>query len=160
MDRSVRASQTSAGEFEMQVITLRAGMTAVALAASVGIGSAFAEEMKFKAALSGAEEVPPVETSATGMADITFDTESKMLSWTVEHSGLSGDVTAAHFHGPAATGEAAPPVVPIEVADLAKGSATIEDAQAAILTEGRLYLNLHTAANPDGEIRGQVMKAE
>jgi hypothetical protein len=73
---------------------------------------------------------------------------------------MSGDVTAAHFHGPAAVGVNAPPVVPIELSALAKGSATLDDAQAADLSEGRWYLNLHTAANPDGEIRGQVMKAQ
>ena len=54
----------------------------------------------------------------------------------------------------------APPVVPIDLSALAKGSATLDDAQAADLSEGRWYLNLHTAANPDGEIRGQVMKAQ
>lgn len=137
------------------------GIAGIALASFMALGaSAFAEEMKFKADLSGAQEVPPVETSATGTADITYDTESKELSWTVEHSGLSGDVTAAHFHGPAAPGENAPPLVPIEVADLAEGSATLDDATATALTEERLYLNLHTAANPDGEIRGQVVAAE
>ncbi len=73
---------------------------------------------------------------------------------------MSGDVTAAHFHGPAAVGVNAPPVVPIDVSAVAKGSATLDDAQAKDLTEGRWYLNLHTAANPDGEIRGQVMKAQ
>jgi hypothetical protein len=116
--------------------------------------------MKFKADLKGSEEVPPVQTSATGTADITYDSDSKNLSWTIEHSGLSGDVTAAHFHGPAAVGANAPPVVPIDVSALAKGSAALDDAQAADLGEGRWYLNLHTAANPDGEVRGQVMKAQ
>nr|WP_244514696.1 CHRD domain-containing protein [Ensifer sp. LCM 4579] len=116
--------------------------------------------MKFKAELKGSEEVPPVETSATGTADVSYDTESKNLTWTIEHSGLSGDVTAAHFHGPAAPGENAPPMVPIEVSALSQGSATLDETQAAALTEGRMYVNLHTAAHPDGEIRGQVMKAE
>lgn len=140
---------------------IRTGIAGFALASFMALGaSAFAEEMKFKADLSGGEEVPPVETAATGTADITYDTESKELSWTVEHSGLSGDVTAAHFHGPAAPGENAPPVVPIEVANLAQGSATLDDTQATALTDGQLYLNLHTAANPDGEIRGQVVAAE
>ena len=120
----------------------------------------FAEEMKFKADLKGSTEVPPVQTSATGTADITYDSASKNLSWTIEHTGLSGDVTAAHFHGPAAVGVNAPPVVPIDMSALAKGSATLDDAQATDLSEGRWYLNLHTAANPDGEIRGQVMKAQ
>lgn len=145
----------------MQKTVFRAGVAGFALAGILALGgAAFAEEMKFMAELTGAQEVPPVETSATGMAEITYDAESKNLSWTVEQSGLSGDITAAHFHGPAAPGENAPPVVPIEIADLAMGSATLDDAQAAQLTEGRMYLNLHTAANPGGEIRGQVMAAE
>lgn len=143
----------------MHMTAFKAGLAGLALSLALGT-AAFAEEMKFKADLTGSEEVPPVETQATGSADITYDSESKELSWTVEHSGLSGDVTAAHFHGPAAPGENAPPVVPIDVANLAQGSATLDDTQATALTEGKLYLNLHTAANPNGEIRGQVMKAE
>ncbi|OAP42537.1 CHRD domain-containing protein [Sinorhizobium glycinis] len=143
----------------MQPRALKIGVIAVVsfLAAASG---GYAEQMKFMAELKGSEEVPPVQTSATGMANITYDSESKNLSWTIEHSGLSGDVSAAHFHGPAGPGENAPPIVPIDVSALAKGSATLDEAQASALTEGRLYVNLHTAANPDGEIRGQVMKAQ
>jgi len=143
----------------MQLSALKVG--GIALVAFLAVAATgFAEEMKFKADLKGSTEVPPVQTSATGTADITYDSATKNLSWTIEHTGLSGDVTAAHFHGPAAVGVNAPPVVPIDMSALAKGSATLDDAQATDLSEGRLYLNLHTAANPDGEIRGQVMKAQ
>ncbi len=143
----------------MQSRALKVG--ALALVGFLAVAATgFAEEMKFKADLKGSTEVPPVQTSATGTADITYDSATKNLSWTIEHTGLSGDVTAAHFHGPAAVGVNAPPVVPIDMSALAKGSATLDDAQAADLSEGRWYLNLHTAANPDGEIRGQVMKAQ
>ena len=143
----------------MQFSALKVG--AIALVGFLAVAATgFAEEMKFKADLKGSTEVPPVQTSATGTADITYDSATKNLSWTIEHTGLSGDVTAAHFHGPAAVGVNAPPVVPIDMSALAKGSATLDDAQAADLSEGRWYLNLHTAANPDGEIRGQVMKAQ
>jgi hypothetical protein len=143
----------------MQSRALKVG--ALALVGFLAVAATgFAEEMKFKADLKGSTEVPPVQTSATGTADITYDSATKNLSWTVEHTGLSGDVTAAHFHGPAAVGVNAPPVVPIDLSALAKGSATLNDAQAADLSEGRWYLNLHTAANADGEIRGQVMKAQ
>ncbi|MGI0526601.1 CHRD domain-containing protein [Rhizobium giardinii] len=143
----------------MQSRALKIG--ALALVGYLAVAATgFAEEMKFKADLKGSTEVPPVQTSATGTADITYDSATKNLSWTIEHTGLSGDVTAAHFHGPAAVGVNAPPVVPIDLSALAKGSATLDDAQAADLSEGRWYLNLHTAANPDGEIRGQVMKAQ
>jgi hypothetical protein len=143
----------------MQLSALKVG--GIALVGFLAVAATgFAEEMKFKADLKGSTEVPPVQTSATGTADITYDSATKNLSWTIEHTGLSGDVTAAHFHGPAAVGVNAPPVVPIDMSALAKGSATLDDAQATDLSEGRLYLNLHTAANPDGEIRGQVMKAQ
>jgi hypothetical protein len=143
----------------MQSRALKVG--AIALVGFLAVAATgFAEEMKFRADLKGSTEVPPVQTSATGTADITYDSATKNLSWTIEHTGLSGDVTAAHFHGPAAVGVNAPPVVPIDMSALAKGSATLDDAQATDLSEGRLYLNLHTAANPDGEIRGQVMKAQ
>jgi hypothetical protein len=77
------------------------------------------------------------------------------------YSGLSGPVTVAHFHGPAAAGKNAGIAVGISNGNLPasfEGSATLTDAQAADLAAGRWYLNLHTAAYPAGEIRGQVVK--
>ena len=121
---------------------------------------ALAEMVKMTATLDAAQEVPPNDSAGKGTADVTFDTESKKLDWTIEYSGLTGEATAAHFHGPAAKGENADVAVPIEDPKSgAKGSATLTDAQAADLTAGRYYINVHTAAHPDGEIRGQVEKA-
>ena len=121
---------------------------------------ALAEMVKMTATLDAAQEVPPNDSAGKGTADVTFDTESKKLDWTIEYSGLTGDASAAHFHGPAAKGENADVAVPIEDPKSgAKGSATLTDAQAADLTAGRYYINVHTAAHPDGEIRGQVEKA-
>ena len=121
---------------------------------------ALAEMVKMTATLDAAQEVPPNDSAGKGSADVTFDTESKKLDWTIEYSGLTGDASAAHFHGPAAKGENADVAVPIEDPKSgAKGSATLTDAQAAELTAGRYYINVHTAAHPDGEIRGQVQKA-
>jgi len=119
-----------------------------------------AEMMKMTATIDGAQEVPPVETSGKGTAELTFDTESKMLEWTVEYSGLTGPATAGHHHGPAAPGENAGVQVPFEgpLESPIKGSATLTDAQVADLSAGKLYVNLHTAANPNGEIRGQITK--
>ena len=121
---------------------------------------AFAEMMTMKVTLDAAQEVPPNDSAGKGTADVSFDTESKKLDWTLEYSGLTDEATAAHFHGPAAKGENADVAVPIEDPKSgAKGSATLTDAQAADLTAGRYYINVHTAAHPDGEIRGQVEKA-
>jgi CHRD domain-containing protein len=103
----------------------------------------------------------PTNTSAgTGTADMDYDAASKKLSWTVTYSGLSGPATAAHFHGPAEAGKNAGVAVAIPNATSSpvKGEATLTDAQAADLISGKYYINIHTAANPGGEIRGQVVK--
>ena len=119
---------------------------------------AFAATVNFTATLNGASEVPPNDTGGTGTVQATLDTDAKAFSWTIEYSGLTGDATAAHFHGPAAADANAPPVVPIEgnlVSPIA-GTATLTDAQIADLQNGMWYFNVHTAQYPDGEIRGQL----
>ena len=110
------------------------------------------------AKLSGASEVPPVTSNGIGTVDGTFNARTALLAWTVTYSGMSGNVTAAHFHGPAIAGVNAGVAVPVtgSTANPIKGEAMLTGAQAADLTAGKWYFNLHTAANPNGEIRGQV----
>ncbi|WP_448030872.1 CHRD domain-containing protein [Bradyrhizobium liaoningense] len=130
----------------------------LALGAVVVAGPACAE--KLKATLDGKAEVPATTSSGAGTADLNYDAASKKLSWTVTYSGLSGPATAAHFHGPAEAGKNAGVAVAIPNASSSpvKGEATLTDAQAADLLGGKYYINIHTAANPGGEIRGQVTK--
>lgn len=137
--------------------------TTLATTAILALGAAFAApawaEMKmFHADLTGASEVPAVDTQAKGTADVTVDTEAKTVNWTVTTEGLSGDATAAHIHGPAAEGENADPVIDLSAA-IASGSGEITDEQIADLEAGKYYLNVHTDAHPDGEIRGQLAAA-
>ena len=134
-------------------------LTGVALAAILAWTPVLAETMKFKADLKGASEVPPTDSAGSGSADVTVDTDTKKLSWTINYSGLSGDAAAAHFHGPAAAGENAGPAVDISAAIMA-GSADITDQLLADLQAGKWYVNIHTAKFPDGEIRGQLEKAQ
>ena len=132
---------------------------ALAFAASVAFaGPAFAE--KFKATLDGKSEVPPNASAATGTADIDYDPATKKLSWKLSYSGLTGTATAAHFHGPAEADKNAGVAVAIPNAGKSpvEGSATLTAAQAADLEAGKYYVNVHTQANPGGEIRGQVTK--
>ena len=134
---------------------------AAALVLLMAASPAYAEMIDFAATLSGAEGVPPNQEAGTGKLEATFDTESKVFKWTITYEGLSGDATAAHFHGPADPGANAGPVVPIE-GDLAspiEGEATLDDAQAADLQAGKWYFNIHTAKYPDGELRGQVTQS-
>ena len=137
----------------------------VLLAASFALGialpaTATAESVAFKAELKGSSEVPPNQSQGTGTVDATFDTESKAFVWTIDYSGLSGDATAAHFHGPAAADANAGPVIPMEgsLTSPIKGEATLTDEQATQLQDGMWYFNLHTAQYPDGELRGQMAK--
>jgi hypothetical protein len=121
-------------------------------------GPALADKMKVT--LDGKSQVPPNTSAATGTADLDYDPASKKLSWKVTYTGLSGPATAAHFHGPAEAGKNAGVAVAIPNAGTSpvEGSATLTDAQAADLVGGKYYINIHTAANPGGEIRGQVTK--
>lgn len=129
---------------------MRALLFATALMATAT--AANAETINFHAMLAGA---PPV--AGKGMMMGKLDTTTKVFSYDATYSDLTGPATAAHFHGPAAPGANAPPVVPIaNPASPIKGEATLTDAQIADLTAGKWYLNVHTAANRGGEIRGQV----
>ena len=110
------------------------------------------------AKLSGTSEVPAVMTDATGIVEANLSSGTNVLTWKITYSGLSGPATGAHFHGPAMAGQNAGVVVPISapLASPISGSATLTPAQAADLSAGRWYVNLHTAANPNGEVRGQM----
>ena len=142
----------------------RLALPGVLLAAAISIAGCSwmpgmsSDTMSMKNALTGAQEVPPVTTSGSGTVDSTFDKSTNTLTWTVTYSGLSGPVTAGHIHGPAAAGANAGVVIPFtgDLSSPIKGKATLTAAQVADLTAGRYYVNLHTAKNPGGEIRGQL----
>jgi hypothetical protein len=111
----------------------------------------------FHASLSGAQEVPPVAGGGKASADFKLDSATKTLTWTVTYSGLTGDAVAAHIHGPAAPGANAGVEVPLTVGPSPMtGSAVLTDAQISDLSSGKTYVNIHTAANKGGEIRGQI----
>jgi CHRD domain len=117
-----------------------------------------ANSASFGATLSGAAEVPANASGGTGTLDATLDKSTSVLKWKVTYSGLTGPATMAHFHGPAMPGSNTKPVVPFaSAANPIEGSATLTPDQIADLMAGKWYVNVHTAANPGGEIRGQVM---
>ncbi len=117
-----------------------------------------AETVKFHATMDGASEVPPKTTDGKGTVDATLDTATKVLTYTLTYSGLTGPATAAHFHGPADPGANAGVLVPIPppLTSPVKGTATLTEAQMTAFQGGKVYANVHTAANPGGEIRGQM----
>lgn len=135
---------------------------AILLAAAATAPAAWAagEGMTFKAALKGGSEMPATESKGTGEVTATYDPATKRLTWNGTYSGLTGPATAAHFHGPATAAENAGVLVPVTAtASPFMGEATLDAAKAADLEAGKMYFNIHTAANPKGEIRGQVEMA-
>jgi len=119
-----------------------------------GVGSAYGASMNVM--LSGAQEVPPVTTSATGSGTVTIG-DDKSVSGSITTTGVMG--TAAHIHE-APAGKNGPVIVPMtkggdNMWTFAPG-AKLTDAQMESLKAGNLYINVHSDANKGGEIRGQL----
>ena len=137
---------------------MASGGMAPAGSASPSMGAQMGATSTLGAQLSGT-----ANPSAKGEAQVMVDRNTKSAMWRVNYSGLSGPATMAHFHGPAAPGQNAPPVVWLSPQGQPVPSGTIEgrqqlnDQQIADLMAGRYYINIHTAANPNGEVRGQVL---
>ncbi|MGJ5178109.1 CHRD domain-containing protein [Bradyrhizobium oligotrophicum] len=120
---------------------------------------AHAETVVLKSELKAANEVPPNASAAAGAAEASLDTATRTLTWKITFSGLSGPPIGAHFHGPSEPGKNAGIVLPFKSPEPPiTGSSVLTDAQAADLLAGKWYANIHTQANPGGEIRGQMTK--
>ena len=142
--------------------TTRSLAVAVALAVTLGgcaswnrmMANAPAMQVGQRLTLTGAEEVPPVTTSATGRAVVTIVPTS--VSGSIETTGITA--TAAHIHegAPGANGPVIVPMVKEGDRFVFPAGAKLTDAQYEAYKAGRLYLNVHSAAHPGGEIRAQI----
>ena len=113
-------------------------------------------QQSMKVTLSGSQEVPPVKTSATGSATVTIKSD-RSVSGSITTTGI--DAIAAHIHEGEA-GKNGPVIVPFAKASdgtwsIAPG-AKLSETQYASYLAGNLYVNVHSAANKAGEIRGQI----
>jgi CHRD domain len=138
----------------------RRALLATAFAVAL-LSTASAATVSYTAHLSGAREVPKNDSKGTGKLDATYDTATKVLNYTLTFEGLTGPATAAHFHGPAPRGQNAGVLAPIgdkNPTSPVTGTVTLSEDQAKELHAGKVYVNVHTAANPGGEIRGQVAR--
>ncbi|XAH25764.1 CHRD domain-containing protein [Xylophilus sp. GW821-FHT01B05] len=135
-----------------------ASVAVLALASGCVAWKTSSSPVTLGATLTGAAEVPPVQSSGTGTLQAWYSKETGSLRWRLTYTGLSGAATAAHFHGPAAVGANAGVLVPIGApyTGSQEGVSAITPAQASDLLAGRWYVNVHTQQHPGGEIRGQV----
>ncbi|GGG20841.1 hypothetical protein GCM10011323_26050 [Pontibacter amylolyticus] len=120
-------------------------------------------------ALTGANEVPPVTTQATGTFKGTYNMDTKVLSYTISFQGITP--TAMHFHK-GGVGVAGPVTVPINpgtsndpyssanpyVSPMTRSTSPLTAAQEAELLAGEWYVNIHSDQYPNGELRGQVTR--
>ena len=111
----------------------------------------------FKATINGASEVPANASAATGTATLTFNTVTKIFTVTVTYTGVTA--SASHIHQ-AAVGVSGPVIFPFTnlASPITYTSAALDATQEGVLTSNGYYVNIHSAAFPGGEIRGQLIK--
>ncbi len=139
---------------------LRRTLFAAATAALLLPAGARAEMLKFHAYLDGAHEVPGTTSPGIGTLTAELDSKTMELHYTLTFMNLTGPAVAAHFHGPADAGSNAGVALPIPAPlnSPVEAKAKLTKEQIADLMAGKWYVNIHTAANKGGEIRGQVME--
>ena len=135
-----------------------AGLVVVGLVA-LSANAAHAEVIKYTVQLNAANEVTPSNSAGTGAGEVSYDTETRTLTWNITYSGLSGPATEAHFHGPAGPGINGKPVVLLsgDLASPLNGSAVLP---FVITAWNDWYFDIHTEKFPRGEIRGQALKVK
>jgi CHRD domain-containing protein len=123
-----------------------------------------AQTFTFTAVLNSGQEPPPNtnESKALGVAFVTFNADTGELCFSISYEdfNLTSEETNAHFHAPAPPGVNAPVLVQLPTPGSPKNGCVtppLTDEQRRDLFRGLWYINIHTANNPGGEIRGQVL---
>jgi hypothetical protein len=121
------------------------------------ISSPVRAQTTFVATLTGAQATPPDASTGIGFGIFTLNAAQTDISWQVIYTGLTGPAIASHLHvGPA--GVAGPVIVPfVTTSSPIVGSGAFPAAHLADLFAGNVYVNIHTAVYPGGEIRGQLI---
>lgn len=108
------------------------------------------------ASLDGAQEVPPVTTTATGTGIFLVNTQTNVLTYQITFADLSSTETEAHLHGYVPAGQTAASVHDLGLGFHKTGTWTYTQANEANILQDLVYANIHSTNNPTGEIRGQL----
>ena len=136
--------------------------TFICTLASISMSS-HATIITLNASIDGAQAMTGAGTgsTATGTASMLFDDATNEFSWDISWMGLSSNVSAAHFHGPALPNQSGGVQIPIDFSsNPTSGSVSITAAQATDLLAGLWYVNIHTVNFGGGEIRGQINQGQ
>jgi hypothetical protein len=144
----------------MRHIGLLLGIAAIGVLASAALatGGTVKKSVKFGAALNIGQEVPhPKGTKAGASGHFSATLDGTTLKWSLTFAHLSGPATASHIHS-GARGKSGNVLVALcgPCTSPASGTATVTADQVASMKSGGTYVNVHTAKNPNGEIRGQI----
>ena len=137
-------------------------------------------KITYGATMSGAKEVPQVTSSGTGTFAATLDPATNVLTYSFNWSGLNGNTTLSHIHGPATTAVSAGVLINFDAPNAGRtitlgapsgtASGTVDlslvtanvnvsgDSVHKLLDLGLLYVNIHSSVNGGGEIRGQIVR--
>lgn len=141
---------------------MRQLVAVLAVLGSAASMPAFAQSY-FTAQLTGAQEVPPVTTTAGGFGRVTLNAAQTEITVSIHYTTANGTVTMGHIHGPANVGANAPvifnlsPTTGVNAGSVIGTTFAVTPAQVTELRNGRLYFNVHSTANTGGEIRGQIL---
>jgi hypothetical protein len=121
------------------------------------IGPGQAETISLVAHLLGGNAAPQNKSDAFGEGQFTYDSQSGKLEYYLTYDGAAP--TKIDLHGPAKPNENAATVLAFPLSESpVSGTVTLTKAQADSLLAGSLYVDMHSAAYADGEIRGQIKK--
>lgn len=165
---NVRSTNFAEGEIRGQILSQQPGTTPVTVPSTstntgttsvgAGLNPLVTSTATFLSALRGSQEIPPTASTALGSGTVLLNTVNRQLTASVTTSGIAG--TAAHIHE-AAPGVNGPIIIPLTESVTGSGiwaaSAILTEAQFNALQGGNLYFNVHSAAFPNGEIRGQIL---
>ncbi|MEM7165167.1 MAG: CHRD domain-containing protein [Planctomycetota bacterium] len=118
-----------------------------------------AAEFQKSCLLSGLQEVPATPSSAFGCGRFIVDTTANTVTYRISYAGLLGAETVAHIHGPAPVGTNGGVAHALPAGSPKMGVWNYPEAQEADILAGSFYVNIHSAAFPGGEIRGQIVDA-